>query len=82
MTRWTKKTACDSFNIALLPNASESLHGIQHPDEKRGDRCFTEKYWDRLILPYDISHEIHQEEELKGLNGQVSDKSEEISSDD
>ncbi|MBW0561807.1 hypothetical protein O181_101522 [Austropuccinia psidii MF-1] len=77
-----KTTTCDAFNIALLPNASESLRGIQHPDEKRGDRCSTENYWDRLIVPYDISHEIHQEEDLKGLDGQVSDKYEEISSDD
>ncbi|MBW0558109.1 hypothetical protein O181_097824 [Austropuccinia psidii MF-1] len=64
-----KTITCDAFNIAFLPNSSESLCGIQHPDEKLSDRRFTEKYWDQLIVPYDISHEIPQEEELEGLDG-------------
>ncbi|MBW0478541.1 hypothetical protein O181_018256 [Austropuccinia psidii MF-1] len=63
-----KTIICDAFNVAFLPYASESLCGIQHPDEKLSDRCFTAKYWDQLILPYDISHKIPQEEELKGLD--------------
>ncbi|MBW0462208.1 hypothetical protein O181_001923 [Austropuccinia psidii MF-1] len=77
-----KTIICDAFNVAFFPNASELLRGIQHLDEKLRHRGFTEKYWDRLIVPYDISHEIPQEEELKGLDGRVSDESEEISSDD
>ncbi|MBW0578885.1 hypothetical protein O181_118600 [Austropuccinia psidii MF-1] len=41
-----KTIICDAFNVAFLPNASESLRRIQHPDEKLSDRHFTEKHWD------------------------------------
>ncbi|MBW0590703.1 hypothetical protein O181_130418 [Austropuccinia psidii MF-1] len=54
----------DAFNVAFLPNASQSLRVAQHPDERLGDRKFTHKYWDQLIEPYNISHEIPNEEEL------------------
>ncbi|MBW0579787.1 hypothetical protein O181_119502 [Austropuccinia psidii MF-1] len=59
-----KTITADAFNVSFLPNASKSLRGAQHPDERVGDRKFTNKYWDQLIEPYNISHEIPNEEEL------------------
>ncbi|MBW0573793.1 hypothetical protein O181_113508 [Austropuccinia psidii MF-1] len=55
-----KKTIyADTFNVAFLLDYSMSIQGNKNPDEKLNDRCFSEKYWDQLIEPYDISHEIH-----------------------
>ncbi|MBW0528113.1 hypothetical protein O181_067828 [Austropuccinia psidii MF-1] len=34
----------------------------QNPDEKLNNRRFSEKYWDQLIEPYDISHKIHPDD--------------------
>ncbi|MBW0506906.1 hypothetical protein O181_046621 [Austropuccinia psidii MF-1] len=57
-----KTLISDAFNIAFLPDASQSLRGIQHPNERLGDNKFTDKYWDQVIDGYDISHEIPDEE--------------------
>ncbi|MBW0575639.1 hypothetical protein O181_115354 [Austropuccinia psidii MF-1] len=35
----------------------------ENPDEKPNNRRFSRKYWDQLIEPYDISHEIHPDDE-------------------
>ncbi|MBW0580121.1 hypothetical protein O181_119836 [Austropuccinia psidii MF-1] len=80
-----KTLTADSFNVAFLPDASESLRGIQHPDERLGDRNFTQKYWDQLIEPYYISHEITNEEDLEtsgDYNNEINDDSEVVSSED
>ncbi|MBW0485161.1 hypothetical protein O181_024876 [Austropuccinia psidii MF-1] len=54
-----KKTLCDDIiSIAFLPDATESIRGIQHPYEKLGNKRFSEKYWDEATQPYDLSHEI------------------------
>ncbi|MBW0471489.1 hypothetical protein O181_011204 [Austropuccinia psidii MF-1] len=78
-----KTLTADSFNFAFLPDASESLRGIQHPDERLGDRNFTQKYWDQPIEPYDISHEITNEEDLDtsgDSDNEIDDDSEVVSS--
>ncbi|MBW0470697.1 hypothetical protein O181_010412 [Austropuccinia psidii MF-1] len=71
-----KKITADAFNVAFLPNASQSLRGAQHPYKRLGDRKFTNKYWDQLIKPYDISHEIPNEEELYETDEETYDYSE------
>ncbi|MBW0587812.1 hypothetical protein O181_127527 [Austropuccinia psidii MF-1] len=58
-----KTTVADSFNIAFLPDASQSILGIQHPDERLNDQNFTEKYWEKCAEYYDLSHEIAREDE-------------------
>ncbi|MBW0542805.1 hypothetical protein O181_082520 [Austropuccinia psidii MF-1] len=62
-TAGKKTISADTFNVAFLPDASMSIRGNQHPDEKLNDRRFSEKYWDQLIEPYDISHEIQPDDE-------------------
>ncbi|MBW0539279.1 hypothetical protein O181_078994 [Austropuccinia psidii MF-1] len=71
-----KTIPANSFNVSFLPNASQSLRGAQHPDERLGDRKFTNKYWDQLIEPYDISHKIPNEEELDETDEETYDDSE------
>ncbi|MBW0579827.1 hypothetical protein O181_119542 [Austropuccinia psidii MF-1] len=58
-TAGKKTISADTFNVAFLPDASLSIRGNQHPYEKLNDRRFNEKYWDQLIEPYNISHNIH-----------------------
>ncbi|MBW0508253.1 hypothetical protein O181_047968 [Austropuccinia psidii MF-1] len=61
-TAGKKTISANTFNVDFLPDASISSKGNQHPDDKLDDRCFREKYWDQLIEPYNISHEIHPDE--------------------
>ncbi|MBW0527744.1 hypothetical protein O181_067459 [Austropuccinia psidii MF-1] len=77
-----KTITADAFNVAFLPNASQSLRGAQHPYKRLGDRKFTNKYWDKLIEPYNISHEIPNEEELDETDEETYDDSEVGSSED
>ncbi|MBW0497880.1 hypothetical protein O181_037595 [Austropuccinia psidii MF-1] len=84
-TAGQKTLTADVFNVAFLPDASESLRGTQHPNERLGDRNFTQKYWDQLIEPYDISHKISNEEDLDtsgDSNDEIDDDSEVVSSED
>ncbi|MBW0573392.1 hypothetical protein O181_113107 [Austropuccinia psidii MF-1] len=57
-----KPTVEDSFNVAFLPDASQSIRDIQHPDERPNDQNFTEKYWEKCAESYDLSHEIARED--------------------
>ncbi|MBW0557884.1 hypothetical protein O181_097599 [Austropuccinia psidii MF-1] len=57
-----KTTVADAFNVAFLPDASQSIRGIQHPDERLNDQNFTEKYWEKCAEAYDLSHEIARED--------------------
>ncbi|MBW0586416.1 hypothetical protein O181_126131 [Austropuccinia psidii MF-1] len=66
----------DAFNIEFLPDASQSLRGIQHPNERLGDKKFANKYWDQVIDCYDILHEIPDEEELDDLDEELETESE------
>ncbi|MBW0495793.1 hypothetical protein O181_035508 [Austropuccinia psidii MF-1] len=77
-----KTLTADSFDFAFIPDESESLRGIQHPNERLGHRNFTENYWDQLIEPYDISHKITNEEDLEtsgDSNDEIDDDSEVVS---
>ncbi|EGG00601.1 uncharacterized protein MELLADRAFT_67636 [Melampsora larici-populina 98AG31] len=47
--------------VALLPNASQSLFPQSHPDEKLGDAAFNHKYLDILLLPY-VPDDDHEDE--------------------
>ncbi|MBW0589510.1 hypothetical protein O181_129225 [Austropuccinia psidii MF-1] len=71
-----KTLIADAFNIAFLPDASQSLRGIQHPNERLGDKKFTNKYWDQVIDRDDISHEIPTEEELNDSDEELDTESE------
>ncbi|MBW0543827.1 hypothetical protein O181_083542 [Austropuccinia psidii MF-1] len=53
----------DAFKVAFLPDASQSIRGIKHPDERLSDQNFTEKYWERCTADYDLSHKISKEDE-------------------
>ncbi|MBW0535668.1 hypothetical protein O181_075383 [Austropuccinia psidii MF-1] len=71
-----KTLTADAFNIAFLPDASQSLRGIQHSDDRLGDKKFTSKYWDQVIYHYNISHEIPNEDELDDSYEELDTKSE------
>ncbi|MBW0481793.1 hypothetical protein O181_021508 [Austropuccinia psidii MF-1] len=60
------------MKIAFLPDASQSICGIQHPDQKMNHKRFYEKYWEQATHKYNLSHEIH---------GNDSDESESVSDD-
>ncbi|MBW0487587.1 hypothetical protein O181_027302 [Austropuccinia psidii MF-1] len=51
------------MSIAFLPDATKSIWGIKQPDEKLGNKCFSEKYWDEATQPYDLSHKIAAEDD-------------------
>ncbi|MBW0523415.1 hypothetical protein O181_063130 [Austropuccinia psidii MF-1] len=71
-----QKTLCaDIMSIAFLPDAMKSIRGIQHPDEKLGDKRFSEKYWDEATQPYDLSHEIAAEDDDNESNLDSEDDS-------
>ncbi|MBW0483941.1 hypothetical protein O181_023656 [Austropuccinia psidii MF-1] len=65
-----------AFNIAFLPDASQFLRGIQHPNERLGDKKFTNKYWDQVLDHYYILHVIPNEEELDDSDEELDTKSE------
>ncbi|MBW0562333.1 hypothetical protein O181_102048 [Austropuccinia psidii MF-1] len=50
--------------VAFLPDATKSLLGKPHPDERLSNKRFTQKHWDEAIKPYDISHEIANDEDV------------------
>ncbi|MBW0504760.1 hypothetical protein O181_044475 [Austropuccinia psidii MF-1] len=59
-----KKTIlADAFKVDFLPNASQSIRGVQHPDERLSDQNFTEKYWEKNTEKYELSNEISSEDE-------------------
>ncbi|MBW0504954.1 hypothetical protein O181_044669 [Austropuccinia psidii MF-1] len=58
-----KKILADAFKVSFLPNASQSIRGVQHPDERLSHQNFTEKYWEINTEKYDLSHEIAREDE-------------------
>ncbi|MBW0529711.1 hypothetical protein O181_069426 [Austropuccinia psidii MF-1] len=68
-----QKRNADTFKIAFLPDASKSLLGKPHPDERLSDKRFTDKYWAEAIQEYDISHEIFNDDELDDSLSQESD---------
>ncbi|EGG03672.1 uncharacterized protein MELLADRAFT_90027 [Melampsora larici-populina 98AG31] len=47
--------------VALLPDAAESLCPQRHPDEKLGDAAFNDKYLDILSIPY-VPDDDHEDE--------------------
>ncbi|MBW0535425.1 hypothetical protein O181_075140 [Austropuccinia psidii MF-1] len=56
-----------------LINASKSLLGKPHPDERLSNKRFTDKYWAEAIQEYDILHEIFNDNELDDSLSQESD---------
>ncbi|MBW0561483.1 hypothetical protein O181_101198 [Austropuccinia psidii MF-1] len=50
--------------FAFFPDASKCLLGKQHPDERLSNKKFSQKYWDQIIEPYNISHVIENDDEL------------------
>ncbi|MBW0541941.1 hypothetical protein O181_081656 [Austropuccinia psidii MF-1] len=68
-----QKRNTDTFKVAFLPDASKSLLGKPHPDERLSDKQFTDKYWAEETQEYDISHEIFNNDELDDSLSQESD---------
>ncbi|MBW0493901.1 hypothetical protein O181_033616 [Austropuccinia psidii MF-1] len=60
------------MKIAFLPDTSQSIHGIQHPNKQMNEKRFSKKYWEKATQKYNLSHEIH---------GDDSDESESDSED-
>ncbi|MBW0476128.1 hypothetical protein O181_015843 [Austropuccinia psidii MF-1] len=88
-TAGQKRSFADSYNVAFLPDASKSLLGNQHPDERLSDKRFTQKYWEEVIEAYDISHEMvnddnvddsiaNDSEDLEYLNEETIDEANSI----
>ncbi|MBW0534758.1 hypothetical protein O181_074473 [Austropuccinia psidii MF-1] len=80
-TAGQKRVLANSSSIAFLPDASKSLLGKQHPDERPSDKKFTQKYLDEAILPYDISHKITNNEYLDDSVNEGSDDLEHLAED-
>ncbi|MBW0491920.1 hypothetical protein O181_031635 [Austropuccinia psidii MF-1] len=72
-TAGQKRSIDHTFSIDFLLDASKSLLGKQNPDERLGDKRFTEKYWNEEIQAYSISHEIVNYDELDYFLGEESD---------
>ncbi|MBW0468920.1 hypothetical protein O181_008635 [Austropuccinia psidii MF-1] len=70
----------NTMKVAFLPDASQSIRGIQHPDEKMSYKKFSEKYWDELTQKYDLSHEITADEDDNESNSEDEDIESESSS--
>ncbi|MBW0494962.1 hypothetical protein O181_034677 [Austropuccinia psidii MF-1] len=58
-----KTVLANSFEVSFLPNASQSIRGIQHPDKRLSDRKFTEEFRDKCTAPYDLSHKISKKDD-------------------
>ncbi|MBW0551391.1 hypothetical protein O181_091106 [Austropuccinia psidii MF-1] len=79
----TQKTVYgDTMKVAFLPNSLQSIRGAQHPDEKLGDKRFTEKHWEKATEQYDLSHEITAEDEDDESNSDFKDIDSDSSSND
>ncbi|MBW0505256.1 hypothetical protein O181_044971 [Austropuccinia psidii MF-1] len=72
----------DTMNVALLPNALQSIRGAQHTNEKLGDKRFTEKRWEKATEQYDLSHAISAEDEDDESNSYFQDIDSDSSSND
>lgn len=51
-----RRLTVDHENVMFLPNTQQSLLAKPHPDEKLGDKKFTEKYWDIASRGYDLDY--------------------------
>ncbi|MBW0467535.1 hypothetical protein O181_007250 [Austropuccinia psidii MF-1] len=68
----------NSLKVAFLPNAFQSIRGIQHPDKRLSDHKFTKKYWEKCTSFYDLSHEISKEDDESERIENYSKSDEEI----
>ncbi|MBW0510578.1 hypothetical protein O181_050293 [Austropuccinia psidii MF-1] len=57
-------TSGQKRSIQFLPDASTSLLGKPHPDERLSNKQFTALHWEEVIEAYNISHEIQNDNEL------------------
>ncbi|MBW0475815.1 hypothetical protein O181_015530 [Austropuccinia psidii MF-1] len=76
-----KTVISDFFNVAFLPNSSASIQGVHHANKILRNRKFTETYWEKVIGPYDISHEITNDDSDE-TEGELSDGSDVVSSEE
>ncbi|MBW0567607.1 hypothetical protein O181_107322 [Austropuccinia psidii MF-1] len=60
-------------SVAFLPDVSRSLRGKQHPDKRLSDANFSQKYWDDVVVPYDLSHEIEVGDDDESSAGSTSE---------
>ncbi|KAG0141592.1 hypothetical protein CROQUDRAFT_98609 [Cronartium quercuum f. sp. fusiforme G11] len=60
----------------FLEDASQSLLGKSHPDEKLSDKNFNEKYWAKSTREYIMEHMVEEEEDEDNLD--ANDKGESI----
>ncbi|MBW0476371.1 hypothetical protein O181_016086 [Austropuccinia psidii MF-1] len=61
------------MRVAFFPDSSQSIQGIQHPDEKMSERKFSKKYWDELTHKYGLSLEIPADEDDDESNSEDED---------
>ncbi|MBW0474466.1 hypothetical protein O181_014181 [Austropuccinia psidii MF-1] len=73
-TEGQKRIIADSNSIAFLPDATKSLLGKQHQDERLSNKWFNQKYWEQVIKDYNISHEIVNDDELDDSLTEESDQ--------
>ncbi|EGG03289.1 uncharacterized protein MELLADRAFT_90318 [Melampsora larici-populina 98AG31] len=69
-----RTTIADCDNVAFLPNPELSLLGKTHPDEKKPDRKFTEKYWSEATKNYNLDHFKPDEEDEDSESGDSTAK--------
>ncbi|MBW0575186.1 hypothetical protein O181_114901 [Austropuccinia psidii MF-1] len=50
-----------------------SLWGRQYPDERLSDENFSQKYWDKIVVPYDLSYEIEVGDNNESSAGSTSE---------
>ncbi|MBW0460947.1 hypothetical protein O181_000662 [Austropuccinia psidii MF-1] len=68
--QFTNRTAgqnriiADSNSISFFPDATKSLLEKQHQNESLREKRFTQKYWEKVIKDYNLSHEIVNYDEM------------------
>ncbi|MBW0519615.1 hypothetical protein O181_059330 [Austropuccinia psidii MF-1] len=68
-----KRTIANCHVIKFLPDASKSLLGTHHSEERLSNKRFTKLNWEEAIKPYNISHEISNNDDLDDSLNKESD---------
>lgn len=66
-----KDKVADSKSVALLPNAAESFLPVPHPAEALSGAKFNNKYYDKIIKPYELLVAAESDEENLESRGDI-----------
>ncbi|MBW0532099.1 hypothetical protein O181_071814 [Austropuccinia psidii MF-1] len=72
-TAGEKTIFSNTFSVEFLLDVSRSLWGRQHPDKQLSDWKFSQKYWDKVVVPYNLSHKIEVGDNDESSAGSISE---------